>query len=270
MRFVRTLRLIVALSAWSVAGCGRSDITAPNPVTPKPAVPPPPGAPVATYMVRLAPTVVIVPAEGTVPLPPAVVVRDQFGVPMANVLVTFTDSDLGNGSVITNPTVRTDTNGVATCGRWIVGSSVGLDAVFASTRGVRALEFDALVVLPDPPGERYDLVTRDGRPPSPGEVGWLVLSADSTFRLVGVWGLGYSGAYVTVDSGRYVRRDSALTFADQTGYAWSAVLQGPILTVSYDDSLDCGFPCTVVDVYMWLQPQSSRRALRASTAKEVR
>jgi adhesin/invasin len=63
------------------------------------------------------------PAGSAVPMPPAVVVLDAAGTPVAGLQVTFAVAS-GGGSVTGGDAV-TDANGVATVGRWTLGGSVG-------------------------------------------------------------------------------------------------------------------------------------------------
>ncbi len=70
------------------------------------------------------------PAGTAVPVPPAVIVRDAGGTPVAGVGVTFAVTS-GGGSV-TGETATTGTDGIATVGSWTLGSSAGPNALQAT------------------------------------------------------------------------------------------------------------------------------------------
>lgn len=253
---IRARRLTAVLSVWAITGCRATDNSAQSVMAPKPSTPTPSGpvALVATSMMAVTATIMIVPALGTAPQTPTVIVRDQYGMPMANVPVTFTQLSASGGFVALVQSLS-DSTGVVSCGRWTLGTETGRNVLLARARGVNSVQFDAYVVAPDPPGERYDLVARDGMAPRPGDRGWLVLSDDSTFRLTWIFALGTANWYVADNRGTYSRRDASFIFSDPTGYAWAnGVLQGSALTFSFDDSADCGFPCTEVEVYSRSQP----------------
>lgn len=68
-----------------------------------------------------------------VPVPPAVVVRDLGGAPLAGVPVTFTVT--GGGGSVTDTVALTDAGGVATAGSWVLGSPAARNTLTATTRG---------------------------------------------------------------------------------------------------------------------------------------
>ncbi|MEX2473152.1 MAG: Ig-like domain-containing protein, partial [Gemmatimonadota bacterium] len=78
----------------------------------------------------------------TVPVAPAVRVEDEFGNPVADVLVTFTPS--GTGSV-TGGTPTTDADGIAAVGSWTLGETAEAesDTLTATVDGVGSVEFVA-------------------------------------------------------------------------------------------------------------------------------
>ena len=259
---VQARRLIAVLGALTLAACSSADNTAKKIAGPTtPSTPAGPAAPVAASLTAVSPTFMMVPELGIVPQAPTVVVRDQYGAPMTNVAVAF--SVTGSGAV-TNSLALSDANGVATCGRWTVGTLDGKNSVIARTGALTSVQFDVYVVQPDPPGSRYDLVSRDGNPLRAGDVGWIVLSGDNTFRLTWIWGLGLSNTYIIVNRGTYSNRNATFAFTSEQGEVWATgALQGTALTFTYDDSLDCGFPCTEVEVYARSLPPAAIRAGRA-------
>jgi hypothetical protein len=83
---------------------------------------------------------------GSVPIAPAVRVRDQYNNP-PNVVVTFSVT-LGGGSV-TKPTDTTDVNGIASVGGWTLGSAAGENDLTATVSGTAlSLTFVATAVTP--------------------------------------------------------------------------------------------------------------------------
>lgn len=73
------------------------------------------------------------PVATAVPIDPSVIVRDQAGAPMPNVLVTFTVQS-GNGSV-SGGTATANSAGIATVGSWTLGQSAGTNTLQASVQG---------------------------------------------------------------------------------------------------------------------------------------
>ena len=71
--------------------------------------------------------------SSAVPIPPAVVVRDQFGSPVPGWSVTFAVAS-GGGSV-TGANATTNTSGIATVGSWTLGSSPGSNTLTATASG---------------------------------------------------------------------------------------------------------------------------------------
>jgi adhesin/invasin len=77
------------------------------------------------------------PVGTAVPVPPAVVVRDQSGNPVAGVSVDF-DVTAGGGSV-TPGTVTTGSNGIAAVTSWTLGPAAGTNTLVASVPSAPAL-----------------------------------------------------------------------------------------------------------------------------------
>jgi adhesin/invasin len=69
-----------------------------------------------------------------VPIPPSVLVKDQFNNPVIGFGVTFTVAS-GNGSV-TGATATTDASGVATVGSWTLGATAGANSLTATSAAV--------------------------------------------------------------------------------------------------------------------------------------
>ncbi|MDP3910169.1 MAG: hypothetical protein Q8Q14_07235 [Gemmatimonadales bacterium] len=74
-----------------------------------------------------------------VPVPPAVVVRDAGGNPVAGVQVSFTPG--AASGAVTGGTATTDTTGVAVVGSWTLGTLAGPDTLVASVAGVTPVAF---------------------------------------------------------------------------------------------------------------------------------
>lgn len=85
-----------------------------------------------------------------VPIAPAVLVVDQSGNAVAGVTVTFT-VNLGGGSV-TGATVVSGSNGVATVGSWILGSTPGTNILVASSSATPASSVTFTATGTAPPG----------------------------------------------------------------------------------------------------------------------
>jgi adhesin/invasin len=68
-----------------------------------------------------------------VPIAPSVVVRDQYGNPVAGVTVTFAVAT-GSGSV-SGAVQVTDSNGIATVGSWTLGLNPGVNTLTATAQG---------------------------------------------------------------------------------------------------------------------------------------
>jgi plastocyanin len=69
-----------------------------------------------------------------VPEPPAVLVTDSYGNPVADVLVEFTE--VSGGGSITEGSPRTANNGIASVGSWTLGSKPGLNTLRTTSLGL--------------------------------------------------------------------------------------------------------------------------------------
>jgi hypothetical protein len=100
-----------------------------------------PGVPVATTIAPNSATS-ITGSAGSVAAPaPSVIVKDQSGLPMAGVTVTFTV--VSGGGSVSGETVTTDASGIATVGAWTLGPNVGENVLRAVTGSLAAVTFTA-------------------------------------------------------------------------------------------------------------------------------
>jgi hypothetical protein len=120
------LTLIAATFALMSAAC--SDKTAPAPA-------------VATTLTISAGNAQSGQVGTGVAIAPAVVVKDQNNHPMAGVAVSFTVT-AGGGSVTGSP-ATTNADGIATLGRWTLGSTIGANALSASVGTLPLVTFSA-------------------------------------------------------------------------------------------------------------------------------
>ncbi|HYX91597.1 MAG TPA: hypothetical protein VE782_08545, partial [Myxococcaceae bacterium] len=88
------------------------------------------------------------------PVPPAVSVRDQYGNPVAGLVVTFAVT--GGGGSVTGAQTETDPEGVATLGSWTMGPSEGFNTLTATVPGLPPLPITAAAVPPS----KYDVTLR--------------------------------------------------------------------------------------------------------------
>ncbi len=88
---------------------------------------------------------------------PAVLVRDTAGIPSANVQVTFAVAS-GGGSV-TNGTVMTGSDGVATVGSWTIGGTIGSNTLTATVTG-SGITGNPLTFTADGQGPAYTITLR--------------------------------------------------------------------------------------------------------------
>ncbi|HXL07743.1 MAG TPA: Ig-like domain-containing protein, partial [Gemmatimonadales bacterium] len=70
-----------------------------------------------------------------VPIAPSVIVRDQFGNPVAGVAVTFTPA-AGSGTVSPTSPVTSDAGGIAAVTSWTLGATAGTDTLRATATGL--------------------------------------------------------------------------------------------------------------------------------------
>lgn len=131
---MRPSTLLISLIA--VAGCGGA-----GPVAP----PPPPGSP------STAPASLTLQAGdgqqgsagSTLPVKPAVLVKDASGRPVPNILVAFT-IDSGGGS-LSGGSATTNGGGIATAGDWTLGAA-GSNVLRATVGGLPPVRFHAMAV----------------------------------------------------------------------------------------------------------------------------
>ncbi len=119
-RAARFASVPVALVVLAFAACGGGDgATTPTP----PTEPPPPPPRVASAIAVHAGDAQIVASGEVAPIPPAVIVRDGAGQPLAGVAVSFSLAE--GGGTLEGTAAITDANGVAATTRWVVGVGVG-------------------------------------------------------------------------------------------------------------------------------------------------
>jgi hypothetical protein len=99
--------------------------------------------PVATRLVADTPVVLTGQAGDTVAVTPGVVLTDQRGRGLANVLVTWQEGV--NSGLAGVDTVRTDSRGFASATRWTLGIGVGQQTLAASVSGLQPVVFTATV-----------------------------------------------------------------------------------------------------------------------------
>ncbi|HEX6250342.1 MAG TPA: Ig-like domain-containing protein, partial [Gemmatimonadaceae bacterium] len=92
------------------------------------------------------PTAQQAPASSAVASPPGVIVRDQFGNPLAGVTVSFAVT--AGGGTRSPATVTTGANGVAQLSSWTLGSAAGANTLTATASGLaQTVTFNATGIL---------------------------------------------------------------------------------------------------------------------------
>ncbi|MFI5312343.1 MAG: hypothetical protein ACHQQ3_13980, partial [Gemmatimonadales bacterium] len=145
-------RCIAGLVFLSIASCHEA-VTAPPAAAPKP---PAPIVPVASVIVAVSAVLQTAAPLTAVGSPPSVIVRDQFGIAMPLVAVRFAV----RGGRVDIASVSTDTDGVATCGRWVLDSIPGVNIIEARVDGSTAVApvvFTAIGVSTATDGATYSL-----------------------------------------------------------------------------------------------------------------
>jgi hypothetical protein len=89
----------------------------------------------------------VMPPGGTVPVAPAVIVKDANGNVKSGVVVNFAVG-LGGGSV-TGAAATSNAAGIATVGSWTLGANAGANTLIASSTGVPSVTFNATVTSAD-------------------------------------------------------------------------------------------------------------------------
>ena len=80
-------------------------------------------------------------AGSTLPIAPAVLVKDQFGNPVAGTTVTFAVAS--GGGLVTGATPTTNGSGIATVGGWQLGNAAGSNSLTATVGALPVLTFTA-------------------------------------------------------------------------------------------------------------------------------
>lgn len=244
MKRSRNVLAIAAAVTLSIilAGCsGKSDVAAPDGRAPE--------IPSKTPTTILARSLVnqtgIV--NSLVVSSPAVLVLDQNGTQMSDVLVSFAVTG-GAGSVAPDQ-VRTDHFGIARTS-WRLGGATGENTLTATVSGIQPVLFRANSLLPgsmpELRGARWELV-RIGAQQLPltysaGGTTWTitggnyVLLDDSTYA----WGYTVNGVDNTRPAGRYVvDAPGSVQFYSAPGVLFSsATIEGNVITVMYEDWMD--------------------------------
>jgi len=245
MRWSR-LALLTAVVSMAGGACRDSSTAPPPPGSSGPLVPP--AAPTVASVIAVSSTAMHATTRSAAPESPTVRVRDQAGMPIAGVRVTFVITR-GDGS-IASASVTSVGGGNATCGQWLLGPNDGWNYLEARVAGGGVIGFGAYGLLPDPPGIRYILRKRDGMALRTNDSGYLVLGDDGTFYLVWLYGDTTPQLYVATNRGRYTRGQSALAFTDMAGYEWAnGELKNDVVTFRYDDYLDTGSHYIIVEEY---------------------
>ncbi len=125
------------------------------------------------------------------PVSPSVIALDGDGAPLANVDIAFA-VETGGGRV-TGPAQRTNAQGVAQVGAWILGLAPGENVLTASTAGVPSARFTAQGVAAVPAN-----ITAVSAPNASGLVGNFMASTP-VVRLTAANGQPVAGAPVTFD-----------------------------------------------------------------------
>ncbi|MSR22975.1 MAG: hypothetical protein EXR92_05450 [Gemmatimonadetes bacterium] len=139
-----------------------------------------------------------------VPIPPAVRLLDQAGLPIAFAPVTFSVQS-GNGSVAPSGVatagaqlvVNTDASGIARVGAWILGTTAGQNTLLASAPGNVSVLFSATGVAG--PAAALQKLSGDGQTAGPG----MILALPIVVRVTDAFGNVVPGVTVqfTPDAG---------------------------------------------------------------------
>ena len=145
-----------------------------------------------------------------VPIPPAVVVRDEYGNPVANTRVTFVS---GRGSSRVEHTGVSGPDGRAVSAGWVMGTTSGPHELFAFAVGAQPAVFKASAIADKP----AQLLIVAGNV-NTGRVGTVVATAPSV-RVVDRYGNPIVGTPVRFSTGEGPSRIVFVTETDSTGVA---------------------------------------------------
>jgi hypothetical protein len=137
-------RITVLVSAMTIAACS-GDSTAPA------------GAPVQILSTRDIGTQAL--AGTAVPVRPSVRVTDAQGRPVPGVVVTFST---GGASSITGESQTTNSDGIATVGKWTLPNTFGPQALTASAPSLTSVEFRINSIAPDGGVVAFSIVDPSG------------------------------------------------------------------------------------------------------------
>ncbi len=86
--------------------------------------------------------------NASVPVAPAIVVRDASGNSLSGITVTFAVT--AGAGYVANPTATTDANGIASAGKWTLGASAGTNVVEARVGTLTPVQFTATATATAP------------------------------------------------------------------------------------------------------------------------
>lgn len=166
-------------------------------------------------------------AGQTLPIPPSVLVTDQFGNPVSGISVTFAVTG-GGGSVI-GGAQTTNSSGVATVGGWTLGTTAGANAMSATVTGLGSpASFTATGIA----GPATTIAIAAGGTPQTATAGSNVPIAPAV-KVSDANGNGVSGVAVTfavASGGGSVTGGSATSVAGGVATVGSWRLGGPVGT----------------------------------------
>lgn len=145
-----------------------------------------------------------------VPVPPSVVVRDEYGNPVANTRVTFIS---GKGSSRVEHTVVSAVDGRAISRGWVMGTTSGPQELFVFAVGAQPTVFRASAIADRP----AQLLIVAGNV-NTGRVGTVVASAPSV-RVVDRYGNPIVGTPVKFAAGQGASRSEFVVETDSAGVA---------------------------------------------------
>jgi len=97
-------------------------------------------------------------AGAMLPGSPQVIVRNSSGVPQSGVSVSFTVAS--GGGTIQNATATTTASGIASAGRWTLGSAIGTQTLNVSAAGYASIQIRATALATGTPGFTRQVVMR--------------------------------------------------------------------------------------------------------------
>jgi hypothetical protein len=246
---------------WNLGDAGTNTVTATVAALPPVAFTATAQARVATTVTAASTTAQAAFIRDPVAAPPAVLVKDQTGQPLAGVAVTFAVT--GGGGTLTGASAVTNPAGVATVGSWTLGAAPGQNTLTATVAGLPPVQFGAegmamapaaLVAVsatsqtapsgtavPQPPTVRVN--DADGFPVAGAEVTFAITSGFGSLERTsartnaeglasaGAWTLGEVGQHSVMATANLVR-DPVVFTATATDPCASALEYALFSTVS--------------------------------------